>query len=44
MIPNKEKEGCHYLAVKIPSAFLREITSKTDNDFYYLNCLHSFIT
>ena len=35
-------EGCHYLAVKKPSALLRGITSKNQGDFYCLNCLHSF--
>ena len=42
MIPNKEKEGWHYLAVKKLSALPRGITSKDDGDFYCLNCLHSF--
>ena len=31
----------HYLAVKKLSA-LREITSKSNGEFFYLNCLHSF--
>ena len=44
MLPNEEKEGWHYLAVKNPSALLREVTSKHDRDFYCLNCLHSFRT
>ena len=33
-----------YLAVKKLSALLRGITSKTNSDFYCLNCLHSFGT
>ena len=44
MIPNGEKEGWHYLAVKKLSALLKGITSKHDSDFYSLNCLHSFRT
>ena len=42
MIPNGEK--WHYLDVKKLSALLRGITSKTNGDFYCLNCLHSFRT
>ena len=42
MIPNKEKEGWHYLAVKKQSTLLRGITSKHHVHFYCLNCLHSF--
>ena len=34
----------HYIAAKRLSALLREITSKDDDDFSYLNCLHSFRT
>ena len=41
-IPNEEKR--HYLAVKKLSALLRGITSKNNDDFYCLNCLHSFRT
>ena len=37
-------EGWHCLAVKKLSALLRGITSKTNGDFYCLNCLHSFRT
>ena len=37
MIPNEEKEGWHYLAVKILPALLHRI-------IYCLNCLHSFRT
>ena len=48
MIPNGE--GWHYIAVKqIPALLLlllllRAITSKHNNDFYCMNCLHSFRT
>ena len=42
MIPNKEKEGWHYLAAKRLSALLGGITSKTNGDFYCLNFLHFF--
>ena len=42
MIPNEEKEGWHYLAVKKLSALLHGITSNHKGDFYCLNCLHSF--
>ena len=44
MIPNEEKEGCHYHALKELSGLLRKITSKHHGDFYCLNCLHSFAT
>ena len=44
MIPNEQKEGQHYLAVKKLSSLLPEITSKHKDDFYCLNCLHSFRT
>ena len=44
MIPNEEKEGRHYLAVKKLSALLHGITSKHKGDFYCLNYLHSFRT
>ena len=44
MIPNEEKEGCHYLTVKELSAILHEITSNHKDDFYCLNCLHYFRT
>ena len=39
MIPNKERENWHYLAVK-KSSFLREVTLKHHGYFYCLNCLH----
>ena len=42
MIPKKEKEGCHWLAVKKLSTLLRGITRKYHKDCYCLNCLHSF--
>ena len=44
MIPNIEKEGWHYLAVKKLSPLLHRVTSKHKGDFYCLNCLHSFRT
>ena len=44
MIPNEEKEGWHYLAIKRLSTLLRGITSKHHSDFYCLNCLQSFRT
>ena len=44
MIPNEEKEGWNYLAVKKLSELLRGIASKHLDDFYRLNCLHSFRT
>ena len=42
IIPNRE--GWHYLPVKKLSALLKYITSKHDDDFYCLNCLHLFKT
>ena len=44
MILNKEKEGWHYLVVKISSALQKKITSKHNGDFYRLSCFHSFRT
>ena len=44
MISNKEKEQWHYLALKIVSTLLREITWKYCGDCYWLNCLHAFRT
>ena len=32
----------HYLVVKDLLALSREVTSKNNGDFYYLNCRHSF--
>ena len=34
----------HYLAIKNISGLLRGITSNHNDDFYYLNCLHSYRT
>ena len=36
------EEVWHYVPVKKLSALLRRISSKHDDDFYCLNCLHSF--
>ena len=44
MIPNEEKQGWHYLAVKKLSALLKGITSKHHWGFYCLNSLHFFRT
>ena len=44
MIPNKEKEGWHYLPVKELSTLLPGVTSKHHEYVYCLNCLHSFRT
>ena len=44
MVPNREKEVWHYLAVKELSTLLKGLTSKYHGDFYCLNCLHSFRT
>ena len=44
MMLNEEKEALHYLAVKKLSALLHRIISKHKDDFYCLNCLHSFRT
>ena len=41
MIPNEEKEGWYFLAVKTKSALLRGITSK-HGGFYCLKCFHYF--
>ena len=35
---------CHYLAVKGLSALLWGITSSNKEDFYCLNCFHSYST
>ena len=42
MIPNEEE--WHYLVVKNLSALLRGLTSKTNGNFYCLNCIHSLTT
>ena len=42
IIPNKEKEGWQYLAIKKLSTLLRRITLKHQGDFYCFNCLHCF--
>ena len=34
----------HYLAVKSISGLLRRITSNHNDDFYCLNCFHSYTT
>ena len=44
MIANAEKEGWHYFTVKQISVLLSRTTSKHDDDFNCLNCLHSFRT
>ena len=44
MIPNEEREGWYYFAVKKFSTLLRGIISKYHGDFYCLNCVHSFKT
>ena len=42
MIPNRKE--WHYVTVGKVSALLRGITSKHDDDFYCLNCIHPFRT
>ena len=42
MIPDDKK--CYYLAVKSLYTLLREITSNHNEDFYCLNCVHSYST
>ena len=44
MNSNREKGRWHYLAVKKLSALLRRMASKHHDDFYSLNCFHSFAT
>ena len=44
MIPNEEKEGWHYLAVKKLSTLLHKKTLNHQGDFNCLNCLNSFRT
>ena len=40
MIPNEE--GWFYLEIRKISELKREVISKSNGDFYWLNCLHSF--
>ena len=42
MIPKGEKEGWNYIAIKKLLALLRGIASKHYDDFYCLNCFHSY--
>ena len=42
MIPNEEKEGLHYFAVKKLFILLRGMTSKNYGGFCCWNCLHFF--
>ena len=42
MIPKGEKEGWNYIAIKKLLALLRGIASKQYDDFYCLNCFHSY--
>ena len=35
IIPNEEKEGWHYLALKKLSALFHRITSKNNNDIFF---------
>ena len=44
MLPNEEKEGWHYFAVKQLSVLLSRATSNNDDDVHCLNCLHSIGT
>ena len=45
MIPNEEKKGLwHYLVVKKSSALLYKTSLKNKDEFYCLNCLHSYRT
>ena len=44
MIPNEEKEGWHYLAVKRLPASLHKKSSNHKGDFYCLKYLNSFRT
>ena len=39
-----ERRRCHYLPGKKLSASFRGITTKSNRDFYFLNCLHPFGT
>ena len=44
MIPDEEKEGWHYLAVKKTICVTKRNNFKHDDYFYCQNCLHSFTT
>ena len=44
MIPNKEKESWHYLAVKKTICITKMITSTHNDGFSRLNRIHSFRT
>ena len=44
MIPNKEKQGRHYFAVKICLHYYKEQHQKHHGDFYCMNYLHCFRT
>ena len=39
-----DSEKWHYLSIKSLSALLRGIASSHKEDFYYLNCFHSYST
>ena len=39
-----ERRRCHYLPGKKLSASFRGITTKSNRDFYFLNCFHPFGT
>ena len=41
---NNDNNNLHYLAVKSISGLLKRITSKHKEDFYCLNCFHSYTT
>ena len=43
MISSREGQW-HYPAIKKLSTLLRKVTSKYHDDFYCLNCFHSFAT
>ena len=42
MIPNKEKESWHYLAVRKLSALLKKVTSKRNGDFFFFKLASFF--
>ena len=41
---NLHREGWHYITVKKISCIIKRNNVKFDDDFYCLNCLHSFAT